>query len=196
MQDSSARLILASRSPYRKALLERLTERFESLPADIDESRRPAEPPPALAARLAVGKAQVLAEQRREALVIGSDQVAALDDTVLSKPGGHERAAQQLTACSGHTVTFYTAVALLCTASGLCEQHTDVTRVNFRTLSRAEIDAYLEADQPWDCAGSFRAEGRGSILFESIDNRDPAAIIGLPLIWLAGALTRAGLKLL
>jgi septum formation protein len=166
------------------------------MPADIDEQRRDGEPPARLAARLAVEKAAKLAARHPAAVVIGSDQVAAVDDEVLGKPGTPERAARQLAACAGREVVFYTGVTVICAAAGFSEEHTDTTRVQFRDLSSAEIAAYLAADQPWDCAGSFRAEGLGAVLFEHIDNRDPTAIIGLPLIWLAGSLRRAGIKLL
>jgi septum formation protein len=176
--------------------LQRLTNAFECLPADIDEQPREGETPARLAARLAAEKAEKLAAQHPGAIVVGSDQVAALGDSALGKPGTPERAAEQLAACAGREVVFYTAVAVIRTDPGFREQHTDITRVQFRNLTAPEINAYLTADQPWDCAGSFRSEGLGAVLFESIHNRDPAAIIGLPLIWLAGSLRRAGLQLL
>jgi len=196
MQTLTPPLILASRSPYRRQLLERLTGIFECAPADIDEQPRTGEHPATLAARLATEKALKLAAEQPAAVVVGSDQVAALGDRALGKPGTPDRAAQQLAACAGREVMFYTAVTVICTTSGFREEHTDTTRVQFRQLTANEIEAYLAADQPWDCAGSFRSEGLGAVLFEAIDNRDPSAIIGLPLIWLAGSLTRAGIKLL
>lgn len=196
MPDSTLQLILASQSPYRLELLRRLRLDPVALPADIDESPTPAEEPAKLATRLAAGKARKIATLHPDALVIGADQVAALGATPLGKPGGRARAIEQLEACSGQTVIFYTAVTVLRLSNGFAEQHTDLTRVQFRKLTSAEIAAYVDADEPYDCAGSFRSEGLGAALFESIENRDPAAIIGLPLIWLAGALGRGGVALL
>ncbi len=190
------RLILASGSPYRRQLLARLGLEFAVVPADTDERRRPDEPPAALAARLAHAKAAAVAAAHPDAVIIGSDQVAALGDRVLGKPGDRANAAKQLTACSGATVTFYTAVCLLYPSGSGKAEHTDITRVQFRDLGTAEIDAYLDLDEPWDCAGSFKAEAHGVLLFRAIENQDPTALIGLPLIWLGNALRQTGVTLL
>lgn len=189
-------LILASSSPYRRKLLERLTTDFTTIVPDIDETSHNEEPPEALALRLACSKAAAISKLHPGALVIGSDQVAAVDTVVLGKPGNHEVAASQLAECSGKEVVFYTAVCVHSVGAGWEETHLDRTTVHFRTLDEATINAYLEKDQPWDCAGSFRAEGLGAVLFEAVENKDPTALIGLPLIWLADALQRAGVSLL
>lgn len=184
-------LILASTSRYRAELLGRLGLPFSAEPPGVDEAALEGETPAALAERLAVLKARAVATRHPGALVIGSDQVASLGERRLGKPGTPERAREQLALASGHTVVFHTAVALAGPA-GL-ELHRDETRVHFRTLSAAEIARYVELDAPLDCAGSFRSEGLGVALFEAIETRDPAALVGLPLVWLSGALTRAGL---
>jgi len=189
-------IILASQSPYRRELLLRLLPEFAVQAAHADESRLPGEKPAQLATRLAQAKATAVAEQTPDALVIGSDQVAALGDRVLGKPGNHASAAAQLMSCSGRSVVFHTAVTVMCKDRQFAEKHTDVTTVQFRKLTESEIDAYLRIDEPWDCAGSFKAEAHGSLLFEAIENNDPTGLIGLPIIWLAGSLRRAGIQLL
>ena len=189
-------LILASSSPYRRTLLERLTHDFTTAVPDIDEAGLPQEPPDALALRLACEKAAVISILNPAAVVIGSDQVAALGTRALGKPGNHAIAASQLEQCSGKSVIFSTAVCIRSEAAGFEETHVDQTTVHFRKLSSATIDTYLNKDQPWDCAGSFRSEGLGAVLFESVENQDPTALIGLPLIWVAAALQRAGINLL
>jgi septum formation protein len=196
MPSHSRQLILGSSSPYRRTLLERLTPDFSTAVPDIDETAQANELPEALALRLACSKAAVVAELHPDALIIGSDQVAAVDSEILGKPGTHEVAARQLAQCSGKAVVFYTAVCIT-TASDSDElTHVDRTTVHFRTLDEATIDAYLSKDKPWNCAGSFRSEGLGAVLFESIENQDPTALIGLPLIWLADSLQKAGINLL
>ena len=194
MSNSPLQVILASQSAYRRELLSRLWSDFQTCPADIDETPQPGEAPAALAARLAAGKAGKVADQEPQALVIGSDQVAALGDTPLGKPGSADKAAAQLAACSGKTVVFCTAVAVLCRDTGFSASHTDITTVRFRTLADAEIQAYLRLDEPWDCAGSFKSEAHGSLLFTAIENSDPTALIGLPLIWVGNCLRAAGLN--
>lgn len=189
-------LILASGSPYRKELLQRLNYNFTSVSPDVDESLRSGESPGSLALRLARAKAAKVAQLHPAATVIGSDQVAALGEKILGKPGNHVTAAQQLAACSGKSVAFHTAVCVRQEDAQFEETHTDISTVNFRELSGKEIDAYLRADKPWDCAGSFKSEGLGAALFNSIRNEDPAAIIGLPMIWLTNSLRRAGLPIL
>lgn len=186
-------LILASSSRYRAELLRRLGVPFEGIAPDLDETPLPGEAPEALARRLALAKAQVLADRHPGRWVIGSDQVPSLDGRVLHKPGTRERAIGQLREFSGKTVRFDTAVALV--GAGAPQVDIDVTTVRFRRLEAAEIERYLEAEPAWDCAGAFKAEGLGITLFESIDSTDPTALIGLPLIRLRRLLFQAGLPL-
>jgi len=195
-ETADQRLILASGSPYRRDLLARIWRDFDILTPAIDESPDVGEKPGDLAPRLARMKATAVARLRMRATIIGSDQVAAIGSRILGKPGDAATAMQQLLACSGQTVQFFTAVCVLNMQEHFDEMHTDITTVHFRDLSTAEIAAYVKADKPLDCAGSFRAEGLGVALFESIENRDPTAIIGLPLIWLSGCLKRAGIPIL
>jgi septum formation protein len=189
---NTCRLILASTSPYRRELLTRLTSKFDVIAPAVDETSREFEQPSDLSVRLAQLKAAAVAKLWPDAIVIGSDQVAALGTQILGKPGTTANAHQQLLACSGRTVHFFTSVCVLNLQNQFAETHTDTTTVNFRKLNPGEIDAYIKADNPLDCAGSFRAERLGVTLFDAVENRDPTAIIGLPLIWLAGSLRRAG----
>ncbi|HEV7139230.1 MAG TPA: nucleoside triphosphate pyrophosphatase [Steroidobacteraceae bacterium] len=188
-------LILASTSPYRRSLLERLGLAFTALPPQTPEDPVPGELPPDRALRLAVAKAQAIASRRPDAVVIGSDQVAAVDNRVLDKPGDAARCRAQLTAASGSSARFHTACAVIAPQAGIRMVHIDTTTVFFRSLTGQEIERYVERERPFDCAGGFRAEGLGISLFESMESRDPTAIIGLPLIWLACALRRAGFVL-
>ncbi len=188
-------LILASTSPYRRALLARFGLPFEVLRPEIDETPLSGEGPSSLADRLAEAKARAVAVRQPQAWVIGSDQVAELAGQPLSKPGSFERAADQLAAASGRTLNFHTAVTLYRHSDRRVMRMHDTTRVRLRTLSATEIERYLHAEQPYDCAGSFKAEGLGITLFEAIDSRDPTALIGLPLIALAQALREAGFVL-
>lgn len=185
-------LILASTSRYRRELLSRLGLPFEVAAPDVDETPHPAETPHSLALRLAKAKAHAVAQIHPQALVLGSDQVADLNGTPLGKPGSHERAVAQLLQMSGHRVIFHTAVALVCLATGL--EETDVVQVGvqFRVLSEAEIERYLRAEQPYDCAGSAKSEGMGISLLEAIHSDDPTALIGLPLIRTCALLRSAG----
>lgn len=192
---TTPRLILGSTSRYRAELLRRLLPSFEQRAPGTDESPLPGETPADRALRLAIAKAEAAASGQRDALVIGSDQVAELDGRVLDKPGTPERARAQLAASSGRSVHFHTALALLDTRDGRCRTHVDHTRVRFRVLDRAEIARYVEREQPLDCAGSFKCEGLGISLFERIENEDPSALIGLPLIALARLLREAGIAL-
>ena len=185
------RLLLASTSRYRRELLERLGIRFDVVKPEADESAIDGEASERMAERLADAKARSVAATG--ALVIGSDQVASLDGRLLRKPGGREAALAQLTACQGKTVAFHTAVLLLDTDSGTSWAHVDRTAVRFAKLPEPALARYVEIEQPYDSAGSFKAEGLGIALFECIESRDPTALIGLPLIWLAGALRAAGL---
>lgn len=185
-------LILASTSPYRHTLLERLRLPFTAVAPGVGEAAVDGELPADRAVRLALAKAQAIADRHPEALVIGSDQVAARGAQVLDKPGDAERCGAQLRAASGARVRFHTGCALLGARGSVRQMHLDTTTVLFRALTDAEIDRYVQAERPFDCAGGFRAEGLGIGLFERIESTDPTALIGLPLIWLAAALRRAG----
>lgn len=189
------RIVLGSTSRYRAELLRRLLADFGQAAPGTDENPLPGEPPATRALRLAIAKAEAVAREHPGALVIGSDQVAELDGQVLDKPGNAERARAQLTASSGREVHFHTALCLLDTRDGRRHTHVDHTRVRFRTLDAAAIARYVEREQPLDCAGSFKCEGLGISLFEAIDNHDPSALIGLPLIALARLLREAGVQL-
>jgi septum formation protein len=183
-------LILASTSRYRRELLERLRLPFDTVAPEVDETPLPGEAPAVLAQRLALAKAQAVARAHPQAVVIGSDQVADLQGQCLGKPGQHERAVAQLRAMRGRDVIFQTAVALV--APGLVQQELAQVRVRFRDLSDEEIERYLHAEQPYDCAGSAKSEGLGIALLESIDSDDPTALIGLPLIRTCRLLRLAG----
>lgn len=187
---SPSRLILASTSAYRRELLARLRLPFETARPETDESPLPGEPPGELARRLAIAKARAIAEREPDAWVIGSDQVAELDGHSLGKPGNREGAIAQLTAMSGRTVAFRTGLSLCRGERRLVAL--DTTTVQFRTLSDGEIARYVDAEQPFDCAGSFKCEGLGISLFDSIQSRDPTALVGLPLIETARLLREAG----
>jgi len=189
-------VILASQSPYRRELLGRLLSDFRTLAPQADETRQTGERPRDLALRLARLKAAAGQRLHPDAVVIGSDQVAALDDDILGKPGTPERAVAQLLRCSGQAVEFHTAVCVLGPGNAPELTHVDTTRVRFRPLTRTEAERYVAADLPLDCAGSFKAERRGVLLLESIDSEDPTAIQGLPLIWLGRALIARGVPLL
>lgn len=188
-------LTLASTSAYRRALLERLGLPFVTARPEVDELPLPGESPQALAERLALAKAEaVLARPDSHTWVIGSDQVAELDGRPLGKPGSHVAAVTQLRSMSGREVRFLTALCLA-GPDGRRLQALDVTTVHFRALGDDEIERYVAREQPLDCAGSFKCEGLGIALFDEIDNRDPTALIGLPLIATARLLREAGFKL-
>ncbi len=187
------RLILASTSMYRRALLERLQLPFDTARPDVDEQPQPGESPHALAVRLAAEKAAAVATHAPEAWVIGSDQVADLDGQALGKPGTLAQAHAQLSAMSGHSVRFHTAVSLIGPQQHL--QALDLTEVRLRSLAPAEIERYLAAEPALDCAGSFKCEGLGITLFDAIHSSDPTGLVGLPLIALAGLLRQAGFAL-
>jgi septum formation protein len=189
-------LILGSTSVYRRELLERLRIPFSVESPHVDETPLPGELPAALAQRLALAKAQAVAARFPAALVIGSDQVADLEGQALGKPGHHARAVLQLQQMSGKVVVFQTAIAVVCLESGFCQQELAPVKVKFRTLTDTEIENYLQAEQPYDCAGSAKSEGLGIALLERIDNDDPTALIGLPLIRTAALLRAAGMDLL
>jgi septum formation protein len=189
-------VVLGSTSRYRRQLLERLHLRFEVASPDVDESVRPGEVPSRMALRLALEKARAVARRFPQAVVIGSDQVADLDGIALGKPGTHERAVEQLRRMRGRSVVFQTAVAVVCQASGFEQVELAPVRVRFRELGDDEIEAYLRAEQPYDCAGSAKSEGLGIALLDAIDNDDPTALVGLPLIRTCRMLRAAGVKLL
>ena len=198
MPDSSPlsrTLILGSTSRYRRELLGRLNLPFDVAAPDVDETPRPGEAPRALALRLALAKARAVAALHSQAVVIGSDQVADLDGEPLGKPGSHERATAQLRQMRGQTVVFQTAVAVVCQATGFEQVDLAAVQVRFRDLSDAEIERYLRAEQPYDCAGSAKSEGLGITLLDAIDSDDPTALIGLPLIRTCRMLRSAGLVL-
>ena len=185
-------IVLASASPYRRTLLERLGMPFEIVPANIDESPRLNESPGAAALRLAEAKSQAVAANRSGALVIGSDQVADLDGFHLGKPGSHDAAIAQLKVLSGRTVTFHTGVAVCDADSGRCRSTLVDVVSTFRSLSDLEIEDYLRREQPYDCAGAVKSERLGIALFERIVSDDPTALIGLPLIALIDLLRAEG----
>lgn len=185
-------LILASTSQYRRALLERLQIPFDCVAPDVDETRHPGEPAEEMASRLARLKAQAVASRYAKAVVIGSDQVAVRGKNLLGKPGTAAKCFEQLRRSSGQEVRFLTAVHVIDGTTGTAESHLDVTRVRFRELTTLEIQRYVERDQPFDCAGGFKAESLGIALFEQIDSSDPTGLTGLPLAWVASALRRAG----
>ncbi len=197
---STPKLVLASTSPYRRALLERFGLAFTTAAPDVEETRQKDETPLAMARRLAHAKAQQIAAQKTEAWVIGSDQVAVLADPdsgaqILGKPGTPATCIKQLQDCSGRTVEFLTAVAVLRHVDGAQFEFVDTTRVQFRMLNRETIKRYVELESPLDCAGGFKSEVLGISLVESIESTDPSALIGLPLIRLAAVLRSAGFQL-
>lgn len=196
MQSSPSRkLVLGSTSVYRRELLARLRLPFIVAAPDVDETPLPGEAPAALARRLALAKARAVANLHPDCIVIGSDQVADLHGQPLGKPGTHDRAVAQLQAMRGQTVIFQTAVAVVCKASGFVQEDLAPVRVQFRDLGDAEIEQYLLAETPYDCAGSAKSEGLGISLLEAIDNDDPTALVGLPLIRTCRMLRAAGLNL-
>ena len=188
-------LILGSTSPYRRELLARLGLPFTTEAQRVDETPQPGEPPRDLALRLALAKARDVAGRHPEAIVIGSDQVADLAGEPLGKPGTHERAVAQLQRMRGQTVIFQTALAVVCAATGFAQSDLAAVEVRFRDLGNDEIERYLQAERPYDCAGSAKSEGLGIALLEAIHNDDPTALVGLPLIRTARLLRAAGLTL-
>ena len=189
-------VVLGSTSPYRRELLSRLRLRFEVAAPDVDETALPGETPAALARRLALAKARAVAARFPDAAEIGLDQVADLDGEPLGKPGSHDMAVVQLRRMRGRTVVFHTALAVVCRATGFEEVDLAPVRVRFRAYDDAEIEAYLRAEQPYDCAGSARSEGLGIAMLEAIDSDDPSALVGLPLIRTCRMLRAAGVKVL
>ncbi|MCS6948629.1 MAG: Maf family nucleotide pyrophosphatase [Steroidobacteraceae bacterium] len=188
MSAAACPLILASTSRYRRELLQRLKRPFDCEAPEIDESHRPGEAPGERAARLARAKARAVATRHPEALVIGSDQVCALGEQILDKPGRLERQRAQLTLLAGRCAVFYTAVSVICAARDWSGEHLDITRCRFRPLSAQDIERYVRAEPALDCAGGFKIEGLGVSLLEAVETLDPTAVIGLPLIGLSGLL--------
>jgi septum formation protein len=193
---ATRRLVLASTSPYRRELLQRLGLPFVCCSPGVDESLREGEPPARAAQRLSAAKARAVADRYPDALIIGSDQVAYCGELRLDKPLTHENAVRQLAAVSGQRATFDTAVALLDAKTDALQARVVPTEVQFRTLSPATIERYLRREQPYDCAGSAKAEGLGIALIARIDSPDPTALLGLPLIALTDLLALAGLPVL
>lgn len=189
-------LVLGSTSRYRRELLARLNIAFDVASPDVDETPRDQESPPALARRLALEKARSVAGRFPDAVVIGSDQVADLAGQSLGKPGTHDRAVAQLRSMRGRSVVFHTAVAVVCAQTGFEAADLAPVHVRFRNLTDAEIEAYLQAEQPYDCAGSAKSEGLGIVLLDAIESDDPTALVGLPLIRTCRMLREAGIRLL
>jgi septum formation protein len=189
-------IILASTSPYRRRLLERLHLKFRSISPEIDETPLLHEKPAAMTQRLARQKARSVAEHHPDAMVIGSDQVASINGSIIGKPGNFDRAKAQLQSFSGREVQFYTAVNLVCLNRNLERFHVEPFNVRFRSLNNRQIEDYLRRDQPYDCAGSFKVEGLGIVLFEGMAGNDPTSLEGLPLIRLTDLLTDAGIDIL
>jgi septum formation protein len=190
-----APLILASTSVYRRELLARFGLPFETLAPGVNEAHLAGESPADRALRLALEKAGAVVRTHPQSVVVGADQVAACGDQLLDKPGDAPRCRAQLASLSGRTAVFYTACAVLGRNGAVHCAHLDTTSVVFRALTGEEIERYVAREQPFDCAGGFRAEALGISLFEHIESQDPTALIGLPLIWLAGALRGAGFLL-
>ena len=190
------KLILGSTSPYRRELLGRLRIPFEVAAPEVDETPHAGETPQQLACRLAMAKARAVAARFPDCVVIGSDQVADLNGQTLGKPGTHARATTQLRKMRGKTVIFQTAVAVVCQETGFAQMDLAQVKVLFRDLSDAEIETYLLAETPYDCAGSAKSEGLGIALLESIENDDPTALVGLPLIRTCRMIQAAGVKVI
>jgi len=188
-------LILGSTSRYRRELVERLNLPFTTVSPDVDETPLPGEAPGVLALRLALAKAHAVAELHPDAIVIGSDQVSDLNGQPMGKPLVHERAVLQLQSMRGQTVMFHTAVAVVCKATGFAQSDVAVIKTVFRDLTDDEIERYLRAEQPYDCAGSAKSEGLGISLLDAIHSDDPTALIGLPMIRTCRMVRAAGIQL-
>jgi septum formation protein len=185
-------IILASSSQYRRGLLDRFLTEYQIVSPDLDEQAEESADPGDLARTLARKKAEKVSSAYHDSVVIGADQLAVLDGMVLGKPGDHQKAVEQLLAASGKSVTFLTAVCVLDPVGRRRYEHIDRTEVRFRDFDRRLAEAYLRHDEPYDCAGSFKIEGAGFVLFESVSTDDPTALIGLPMIWLSATLMELG----
>lgn len=193
MQNPSAPpIVLASSSPYRRGLLDRFLDEYEAVSPGVEETNVDGLDADMLATTLARRKAEAVSAHAPRSLIIGADQLAVLGDTVLGKPGNHSRAIEQLMAASGKAMTFLTAVCVLDPQSHGRYEHTNRTTVRFRRFDRRLAESYLRLDEPYDCAGSFKLEGAGFVLFESVQTDDPTALIGLPMIWIADRLLSLG----
>jgi septum formation protein len=193
MQNPAApRIVLASSSSYRRSLLDRLLDDYETVSPMVDESDNGREQPEYFAARLAREKAEVVSRVHHGSLIIGADQIAVLEQQILGKPGDHQKAVEQLLFVSGKSLQFLTAVCVLDPVGRTRHEHIDRTAVRFRQFDLRLAEAYLRHDEPYDCAGSFKIEGAGFVLFESVQTDDPTALIGLPMIWLAETLRQLG----
>lgn len=190
------KLVLASTSPFRRELLGKLGLEFSTAAPDVDETPQPGESARALVKRLAEAKARAVATEHPDALIIGSDQVAVLEEQILGKPGGHARATQQLAAASGKAVTFLTGLCLFNSAANRAQTIVEPFNVRFRDLTKMQIENYLRREQPYNCAGSFKSEGLGIALFHRLEGDDPNALIGLPLIRLTEMLQAEGVDVL
>ena len=190
------KLILASTSPFRRAILEKLGIDFEVASPQTDETVLNGETPQQLVERLAIAKAKAVADQQREGLVIGSDQVSVIDGVIIGKPGDHAAATKQLKAASGKRITFYTGLALINAATGNTQSEVVPFHVIFRQLSDSQIENYLRKEQPYNCAGSFKSEALGICLFEKLEGDDPNTLMGLPLIHLVRMLEKEGLNII
>jgi septum formation protein len=190
------KLILASSSPYRRELLERFKIPFEVISPEVDETPRRGETPMALVERLSVEKARKIADAKPGTLVIGSDQVAVYNGSIVGKPHSHDKAVEQLRSASGKAVTLYTGLALVNSDTGSVQHEVIPYRVTFRTLTEAQIESYLRKEQPYSCAGSVKSEGLGIALLERFEGDDPNTLIGLPLIRLVRMLENEGIKII
>lgn len=191
-----AKLILASTSPFRKAILEKLGVPFSTQSPEVDETPVDNETPEQLVKRLSIAKAKAVADSIEDGLVIGSDQVAVIDNQILGKPGNHENAVKQLQFASGKTVTFLTGLCLYNANTGNYQVEVVPFNVVFRELSEQQIDNYLKKEQPYNCAGSFKSEALGISLFEKLEGEDPNTLIGLPLIRLVRMLENEGMAVI
>ncbi len=189
---SSPTICLASSSPYRRNLLDRILNKYKILAPNIDETQKEFLPPKKFVSSLAYKKAMKVRHLEKDSLIIGADQLAILDNKILPKPGNYENAFKQLSEASGKIVTFLTAVCILLPESNNFYEFTDITKAKFRKLNNIVINNYLDLDKPYNCAGSFKIEGAGFVLFDSIKTNDPTALVGLPMIWLANQLIELG----
>jgi len=194
--NTSPKLVLASTSPFRKEILAKLGVEFETASPDIDESPLANETPEQLVVRLAELKAQAVAGNYPDHLIIGSDQVAVIDGKIIGKPHTHERAVEQLTNASGKTIRFYTGLCLYNSSTGLSQSEAVPFDVVFRNLNSSQIENYLKAEKPYNCAGSFKSEALGITLFEKLQGDDPNTLMGLPLIRLVAMLETQGLNII
>lgn len=194
LRQTSPSLVLASTSPFRRALLEKLGVAFTTCAPEVDESALAGESAPDLVSRLALAKARAVARRFPDSLIVGSDQVACIDGEILGKPGSRGNAVDQLQRASGRVVTFYTGLSLLNSAIDRQQTLCEPFRVHFRRLESGEIERYLDAEEPYNCAGSFKSEGLGIALFERLEGEDPNTLIGLPLIRLVQMLAAEGIR--